>query len=182
MFANYSARKFSEHQDEQLHSVVVKLLDATRRNARAGRSPAPADTSPAGFTDVPGASAVFLCGLAGPIANDARRNKIFWASAPETLAQHGAVSEPVALKWPRVPASGLTHDYALSVTGIAGPDGGTTDKPVGTVFIALATARHTFVLNPINRFDRETFKLVTCQQALDLLRRMLLKGPPKELA
>jgi nicotinamide-nucleotide amidase len=64
-------------------------------------------------------------------------------------------------------------DYALAVTGIAGPTGGTADKPVGTVFIALATAQHTFVLNPVNPYDRETFKQVTSQQALELLRRTI---------
>ena len=65
-------------------------------------------------------------------------------------------------------------DYALAVTGIAGPGGGTPDKPVGTVFIALATRRRMIVLNPINPYDRETFKYVTSQQALELLRRTLL--------
>ena len=69
--------------------------------------------------------------------------------------------------------SGAT--YALAVTGIAGPSGGTTDKPVGTVFIALAGPFPTIAVRNYNPWDRETFKNVTAQQAMDLLRRKLLQ-------
>ena len=103
------------------------------------------------------------------------RRKIYWGVRAETLAQHGAVSEPVAREMAEGARARYAADYAIGVTGIAGPDGGTAEKPVGTVFIALATARHTFVINPVNRFDRETFKQVTCQQALELLRRALIE-------
>jgi nicotinamide-nucleotide amidase len=65
-------------------------------------------------------------------------------------------------------------DYALSVTGIAGSSGGTPDKPVGTVFIGLASPTGTVAEHHFNPFDRETFKQVTAQQALELLRRTLL--------
>ena len=67
-------------------------------------------------------------------------------------------------------------DYALSVTGIAGPSGGTPAKPVGTVFIGLAGPFRTIVQQNLNPYDRETFKQVTAQQALDLLRRKILKA------
>ena len=69
--------------------------------------------------------------------------------------------------------SRLATDFALAVTGIAGPGGGSAEKPVGTVFIALAGDRETIVEKRFNPFDRETFKFVTSQQALDLLRRTL---------
>jgi len=60
------------------------------------------------------------------------------------------------------------------VTGIAGPSGGTPEKPVGTVFIGLAGPSGTVVERQLNPYDRETFKQVTAQQALELLRRTIL--------
>ena len=69
-------------------------------------------------------------------------------------------------------ARGQTQaDYALAVTGIAGPSGGTPEKPVGTVFIGLAGPAGTVIVHNFNPYDRETFKQVTAQQALELLRR-----------
>jgi nicotinamide-nucleotide amidase len=65
-------------------------------------------------------------------------------------------------------------DFALAVTGIAGPGGGTPDKPVGTVFIALAATGGTEVRQFLNAFDRETFKHMSSQQALELLRQRLV--------
>jgi nicotinamide-nucleotide amidase len=65
----------------------------------------------------------------------------------------------------------------LSVTGIAGPSGGTPGKPVGTVFIGLAEPSGTLVELQFNPYDRETFKQVTTQQALELLRRTILQNP-----
>jgi nicotinamide-nucleotide amidase len=66
-------------------------------------------------------------------------------------------------------------DFALAVTGIAGPAGGTPDKPVGTVFIALAAPDGTQVKRYLNVFDRETFKHLASQQALELLRQQLTR-------
>jgi PncC family amidohydrolase len=65
-------------------------------------------------------------------------------------------------------------DYSLSVTGIAGPSGGSVEKPVGTVFIGLASKDGALVKREFNPYDRETFKQVTAQQALDMLRRKLV--------
>ena len=88
--------------------------------------------------------------------------------------KHGAVSEEVA----RAMAEGaLKHsgaDHALSVTGIAGPTGGTAEKPVGTVWIALASKNtETWTLKRFYPGARDRFKLLTSQAALDLLRRRL---------
>ena len=59
---------------------------------------------------------------------------------------------------------------------LAGPTGGTDAKPVGTVFIGLATPAKTVVAQKLNSHDRETFKYVTSQQALEMLRRAILAG------
>jgi nicotinamide-nucleotide amidase len=146
-------------QDEHLHEVIIRLLTECKQTLVT------AESCTGGYianhlTDVSGSSAAFLGGFV-TYSNESKQNLL--GVRPETLAAHGAVSEPVA----REMAEGARNR-------LAGPTGGTPTKPVGTVFIALATPKHTFVLNPTNRYDRPTFKVVTCQQALELLRRNLL--------
>ena len=92
----------------------------------------------------------------------------------ETLAAHGAVSEATAREMAEGIRSRQNSTYGLAVTGIAGPTGGTAEKPVGTVFIALAGPQPTVMLQYLNPYDRPTFKYVTSQQALDLIRRTVL--------
>jgi len=158
--------------DEQLETVIVRLLTDRKQTL------ALAESCTGGYlanrlTNVPGASVILLAGLV-TYSNEAKQK--FLGVRAEALAKHGAVSEPVVREMAEGARRQTGADYALAVTGIAGPGGGTSDKPVGTVFIALATDHHTFVLNPMNRYDRETFKYVTSQQALELLRRTLLDG------
>jgi nicotinamide-nucleotide amidase len=155
--------------DGTLESSLVQLL--TSRN----KTVALAESCTGGFiahriTNVPGASAVLTGGLV-TYSNEAKNNLL--GVREETLASHGAVSEPVAREMAEGARSRLATDFALAVTGIAGPGGGSAEKPVGTVFIALAGDRETIVEKRFNPFDRETFKFVTSQQALDLLRRTL---------
>jgi nicotinamide-nucleotide amidase len=121
---------------------------------------------------VPGASAVLKCGMV-TYSNEAKRDLL--EVSESAISEHGAVSETVARQMAEGARKRCQTDYAVAVTGIAGPTGGTEAKPVGTVFIALADARSTVVKRRLNPFDRETFKFVTSQQALDLLRRRL--GP-----
>jgi nicotinamide-nucleotide amidase len=128
---------------------------------------------------VPGASAVLLAGLV--TYSNAAKQKFLGVEA-DTLAQHGAVSELVARQMAEGARQRTGAHYALSITGIAGPDGGTPDKPIGTAFIGLAGPFETIVQRYLNAWDRETFKQVTAQQAMDLLRRNLRLPPFAERA
>ena len=121
-------------------------------------------------TNVPGASVVLLAGLV--TYSNAAKQKFLGVRA-DTLAQHGAVSKAVAREMAEGVRQQTQADYALSVTGIAGPSGGTPEKPVGTVFIGLASPSGTVVVHNFNPYDRMTFKQVTAQQALELLRRAI---------
>ena len=157
-------------EDEPLEAVVIGLLQAK------GKSLVVAESCTGGrlasrITDVPGASAVFLGG-AVTYANEVKVALL--GVSPATLSLHGAVSEDTAREMANGARARFHADYALAITGIAGPGGGTEDKPVGTVFIALATSHRTRVVRQLNGFDRETFKNVTSQQALEMLRRELL--------
>ncbi|MBI3882114.1 MAG: competence/damage-inducible protein A [Verrucomicrobia bacterium] len=156
--------------DDELESVLVRELTARKKML------ALAEACTGGFianriTNVSGASAVLLAGLV--TYSNAAKEK-FLGVNPATLAGHGAVSEATAREMAEGAMANTGADYALAVTGIAGPTGGTEAKPVGTVFIALAGGGPTKVINPTNRYDRETFKFVTSQQALELLRRRVL--------
>jgi nicotinamide-nucleotide amidase len=153
--------------DDTLEAMLV------RRLTERGRTLALAESCTGGFiahrlTNVPGASAVLLAGLV-TYSNESKQRLL--GVRPETLAAQGAVSEAVAREMAEGARAAMKSDYAIAVTGIAGPSGGSEAKPVGTVWLALVAARGTLARRELNRYERETFKYVTSQQALELLRR-----------
>lgn len=89
------------------------------------------------ITDIPGSSAWFERGFV-TYSNEAKSQMI--GVKPATLEQHGAVSEPVVVEMAIGAIKAARADYAISVSGIAGPDGGTATKPVGTVWFGFASA------------------------------------------
>ena len=89
------------------------------------------------ITDIAGSSAWFERGFV-TYSNEAKAQMI--GVREETLAQHGAVSEPVVVEMAIGALKAARADFAVSISGIAGPDGGSEDKPVGTVWFALASA------------------------------------------
>jgi PncC family amidohydrolase len=95
---------------------------------------------------------------------------------PKLVEKHGAVSESVARTLAEHARACAKCDYALATTGVAGPTGGSPEKPVGTVYVGLASVElKTIVKKFFFPTDRESFKQLAAQSALDLLRRKLLK-------
>jgi nicotinamide-nucleotide amidase len=89
------------------------------------------------ITDIAGSSAWFERGFV-TYSNEAKSQMI--GVKPATLEQHGAVSEPVVVEMAIGAIKAARADYAISISGIAGPDGGTATKPVGTVWFGFASA------------------------------------------
>jgi nicotinamide-nucleotide amidase len=164
-------------EDEELETTLIRLLTESKKTLALAES-CTGGCIAHRLTNVPGASAVLLGGFV-TYSNESKQKLLGVES--DTLAAHGAVSEPVARQMAEGARRRLNADYSLAVTGIAGPSGGTPAKPVGTVFIALAAPDETVVEHQLNSWDRETFKQVTAQQAMDLLRRKLLQDTSREV-
>lgn len=130
------------------------------------------------FTDVAGASRVFA-GSAVCYSNDAKMNIL---GIPDSiLAQHGAVSAECAAAMATAAAEKFGSDYALSVTGYAGPAGGTEADPVGTVYIGYASPTGVWSRRVHLPGDRVQVKLRAVNTALDLMRRQLNKYRVEDL-
>ena len=157
--------------DEDLEEVVVRLLAARKQTVTVAESCTGGALSNR-ITDVPGASAVFLAGFV-TYANEAKADVL--RVTKTTLSTQGAVSEAVARQMAEGALARTGADYALSTTGIAGPGGGSDEKPLGTVYIALATAAgETSVHRRRFMTDRSSFKQLTTETALELLRERLV--------
>ena len=98
---------------------------------------------------------------------------------PSALVTHGAVSEPVALQMARGARERLGADVGIGITGVAGPGGGSPEKPVGTVWVAVdVRGREPRVGRSPGIGDRAEIRFRATQYALDTLRRILLETPP----
>ena len=151
---------------ESLEEVVVQELAAARATV------ATAESCTGGLlanrlTNVPGASVVFLEGCV-TYSNEAKTRTL--GVPPELISRVGAVSPEVARAMAEGVRARAGATYGLATTGIAGPDGGTPEKPVGTVFVALATPKETQVEKLFYPSDRESFKQSVTQHLLDELR------------
>lgn len=162
-------------EDESLEASVVRLLGERRQTLAIAES-CTGGLLANRITDVPGASSVFLEGY----VTYSNASKIRLLDVPaELIAGHGAVSEQVVCAM----AEGALHksgaSFALATSGIAGPEGGTPEKPVGTVWLALAAlGEKTEVWMQCIPSDRLTFKHQVSQSVLDRLRTRLKGSSP----
>jgi PncC family amidohydrolase len=115
------------------------------------------------ITDVPGASGYFEAGI---VTYSNRAKEAFLSVAREVLAAKGAVSSEVAKLMAEGVRKAVGTDLGLSVTGIAGPAGGTPEKPVGTVFMAFSAGEMVFVRHYLFEGDRRSIKEQTSEAAL----------------
>ena len=122
------------------------------------------------LTNVPGSSAYFVGGVVA-YANEIKEQVL--GVSGETLAAHGAISEETVREMARGVRRLLGTDLAISATGIAGPTGGTPQKPVGLVYVALAASDQELGERHLWRGDRLENKRQTSEAALEMLRQYL---------
>jgi nicotinamide-nucleotide amidase len=153
-----------------LEAVVLHLLQ------EKGRTVALAESITGGMigemlTRVPGSSQTYM----GSIVSYSNDMKVGLLGVSEdTIRDYGAVSHRCAQEMAVGARRAGKADIGLSATGIAGPDGGTSEKPVGTFFLGLSTEEHTISRGFLLPGTREWVKTLAAMQALDLLRRHLL--------
>ena len=156
---------------ELMEEVVGKLLKEKNKTVAVAES-CTGGLIGERLTDVAGSSAYFIQGVIA-YANEAKINTL--KVAPEIIERHGAVSAKTAEAMARGMRELAKTDYAISVTGIAGPDGGSEEKPIGTVFIGYADAEKTKSFKIILPGDRYLIRWRASQAALDYLRRKILQ-------
>jgi len=154
---------------QDLAAVVLDALRASRRRLAAAES-CTGGLVGARLTAVPGASDVFVGGV---VAYDDSVKRTLLDVPADVLQVHGAVSEETA----RAMAAGARRRFdvaaSVAVTGIAGPTGGTPEKPVGTVWLAASVGDDLRALRRVFPGDRDEIRNRSAQAVLDLLRRQL---------
>ncbi len=159
------------YDDETMEQIVGRLL------MEKGRKLCTAESCTGGYiahriTSVPGSSVYFEGSL---ITYSYEIKEHILGVKKETLEKYGAVSEQVVLAMAKAAREQFKTDYSIAASGIAGPSGGTNEKPVGTVWIAISTPHKTFAKRYQFGNDRERNIIRTSVTALNLLRMELLK-------
>ena len=166
--ARLGAHLYGEDGDD-LAAVVLRALEGQGAKLAVAES-CTGGLLGARLTAVPGSSRVFVGGVTA-YANEAKLGLLGVSS--EAIAEQGAVSEEVARQMARGVARALDAQAAIAVTGIAGPDGGTPSKPVGTVWIAVLWRDQVRAFTHSFPGDREDVRGRAAQWALNYLRRVV---------
>lgn len=167
---------YAEGEENSLQQTLVKLL------LEKGKKIAAAESCTGGMlaeliTSVPGASGCLDCSMV--TYSNEQKQKLLGVSA-ETLEKYGAVSEQTALEMSKGIRERSGADIGIGITGVAGPGGGTEEKPVGLVYVGICTEqihrafRYRFI------GSRNAVRTRTCMNAMDLARRSLLDIFPEE--
>ena len=163
------------YDSETIEQIIGKLLTVKRKTL------ATAESCTGGYiahciTKIPGSS-VYFKGSMIAYSNEIKEN--FLDIPMETLISHGAVSEQTVKEMAENIRRKFNVDYSIAVSGIAGPDGGTPEKPVGLVWIAVACADETI----LQKFQFGNNRMVNIERAsvtaLNMLRKIILKYEEK---
>lgn len=161
---------YSRKENDSLANTVTNLLIAKKQTLSLAESCSGgllADT----LISIPGASEFLLSSIVS-YSNDTKIKLL--GVQPKTIKTYGAVSKETVEEM----ASGIKEktgsDFALAISGIAGPDGGTAEKPIGTFWVGLATPDSLTASKYFYPQERNIFRMMTVASALDLLRRQLL--------
>lgn len=158
------------NEDESLEVVIGKILKAR------GKTMGTAESCTGGYiahliTSIPGSSGYYKGSIVS-YANEIKENIL--GVEHTTLAAHGAVSEETVKEMAKGALKKLNVDYVIATSGIMGPDGGSEEKPVGTVWLA-AASKDTIATIRLNfRFDRQRNIAITAANALNYLRKFIL--------
>jgi nicotinamide-nucleotide amidase len=158
------------NEDEPMEKVLGKLLSQKKKTLST------AESCTGGYiahllTSLPGSSG-FYDGSVVSYANKVKKELL--GVDENTLVSEGAVSEAVVLEMVRGVVQTIKTDYAIAVSGIMGPDGGTEEKPVGTVWIAVGNAQQQQARKFHFRFNRQRNIQLTAVNALNLMREFIL--------
>lgn len=159
-------------EDIPLQQAIGQLLKAQNRTMGT------AESCTGGYiahliTGIPGSSAYYKGSIVS-YANEIKENVLHVQHT--TLQQYGAVSEATVQQMVQGALTALNVDYVVATSGIMGPDGGTPDKPVGTVWIAAGNRTHTYTKLLQLRFDRQRNIDLTASYAMDLLRKLIVEN------
>lgn len=156
-------------EDISLPEAVIRLLKLKKKTLSTAESCTGGNIAHL-ITSIPGSSAVYNGSIVS-YANETKKNLLLVKE--ETLQQFGAVSEQTVIEMVSGALKNLKTNYAIATSGIMGPDGGTPEKPVGTVWIAVGSNKKIVALKHSFRFDRERNIELTTHNALTMLYRFV---------